>query len=238
MLTDYQLRETHGVAMGTTWGAFSIVGALIARYCKHYPWWTKAHRACVGVGFIMTLPLTFLAFYSHVDAHYGTYHGKLGLSVACMSVSQGLLGTVLFGRFGCGPCEKPTPPCINLEGSARAIIRKYVARLHRLLGWLTILLAFTTIFFGLWAFSCEVQCRLVSDITYYYFGYLAMLITPLCCLEFRHRKLKRHIRIQVPLTPHASMEGMMPVLPSDNHYSNEPLLGSVEYERGLGSVAD
>jgi len=198
--------------MATTWGGCALAGACVARYCKQYPWWVNVHRGFVSLGAFMTIPLTFLAFYSHVDAHYGTYHGKLGLSVACMSFGQGILGSVLFGKFGVGPCSCQTPACCNLEGGARARHRKYVARLHRLLGWVTVLLAFTTIFFGIWALSCEAQCMVISNITYAFFGYMAVLIVPFLCLESRHRRLKRIIHIQVPTTPHASIDGLQPML--------------------------
>jgi len=131
----------------------------------------------------------------------------------------------LFGKLGCGRCSKSTPACCSLEGSERARTRKYVARAHRLFGWITILLAFGTLFFGIWAFSCEVECQVVSEITYALFGYMAVLLVPLFCLEARHRKLKRHIRIQVPLTPHASIEGMLPVFAHVDASASERLIG-------------
>jgi len=175
------------------------------------------------MGAFMTLPLTFLAFFSHVEEHYGTYHGKLGLSVGAASLSQGILGTVLFGRCGFGPCSRETPSCCHLQpGSLR---RRYVGRLHRLLGWLTILLAFVTIFFGLWAFSCEDVCEVVSDLSYLLFGYLAALVLPLFCLEVRHRKTKL-IHVPVPQTPTSSIDGRQPLLVG----SLSPLVASVDDE--------
>src|SRR5688572_9089290 len=51
----------------------------------------------------------------HAPSLPGTYHGKLGISVAVMSFSQGILGTVLFGKCGMGPCSRNTPNCCQLE---------------------------------------------------------------------------------------------------------------------------
>lgn len=215
MLTDYQLRETHGVAMATTWGGCALAGAFVARYCRHYPWWIHVHRGFVALGAFMTLPLTFLAYYSHLDEHYGTYHGKLGISVASLSIGQGILGTLLYGKLGFGPCTRDLPACCNLEGRERVNRRKYVARTHRFIGWVAVLLALTTIFFGIWAFSCETQCHLISDLTFVYFGYIAALMVPLICLEVRHQRIKRNIiRIQVPSTPTGSIDGLQPLMGS------------------------
>ena len=37
-------RTLHGAAMVTVWGVLTLTGAIVARYCRHKPWWLRVHQ--------------------------------------------------------------------------------------------------------------------------------------------------------------------------------------------------
>jgi hypothetical protein len=88
------LRGVHGAAMALIWGLLTLVGAGFARYMRHKWYWYVVHKSFQSIASLMTLPLTYLAYYSKPEKNYDTVHGKLGLFLGTASTIQGLLGTL------------------------------------------------------------------------------------------------------------------------------------------------
>ena len=88
------LRGIHGALMALIWGVLTLVGAGFARYMRHKWYWYIVHKSFQSIASLMTLPLTFLAFFSKPEKNYDTAHGKLGLFLGVASSFQGILGTL------------------------------------------------------------------------------------------------------------------------------------------------
>ena len=170
VLDAHTLRLYHGVALTIIWGFCTIVGAGFARYCRHKWYWYTAHRGCQSLGGLLTLPLTFLAYFSKTDKHYSWMHGTFGLFLGIASTVQGLLGTFAarshrhwFGLHN--------PPWV--DHALRTV--------HRMLGKTLLLLAFVQIMLGIEEFApSSLQTTIVGPL---FLGYSSVLWATVIALE-------------------------------------------------------
>lgn len=137
ILDKRTLRMYHGAALTFIWGFCTIVGAGFARYCRHKWYWFPAHKGCQSMGGLLTIPLTFLAYYTKATKHYSWMHGTFGLFLGIASTIQGLLGTLTVRShnhwFG---------------WSNRPSVDHLLRIVHRILGKVLLFFAFVQIMLG------------------------------------------------------------------------------------------
>jgi len=171
----YILRACHGGAMVMTWAVFTSTGLLVARYGRHKHWWIHVHRRMQTAGFLLSLPLTFLSFATKEgNTHYSVIHSQLGLTVSILSFCQGILGGLLFGAVGFGPC-------INFPVKVKKRVRLVAKFLHHWNGRFVVSLALTVIFLGIFQLNLPLGYQ-VSYGLYLGFGFLGVL-----SLEYRRQ---------------------------------------------------
>jgi len=154
--------------MFIAWGVLVPWGSFIARYLKRKGWWFNAHRAVNSLSMVLVLIGFVIAVHFTVAQHFSTPHKAIGVAVVIVGVSQPFLGTLADYWFDIKR--------ITDIGTATPVFPDIV---HRILGYVTWLLALINILLGLMAYNAEVgviaayifYAGIVTSVLFGYFAY-------------------------------------------------------------------
>lgn len=151
------LRLWHARLMFLAWGVIAPLAVIIARFFKVLPgqdwprqldsqfWWR-----CHWIGQTIVLLLTLVAVGLMLSSSTETIqmHGWLGYAVVALVFMQVLLG-IFRGSKG-GPTDPNSDGSLAGDHYSMTRRRRIFEVLHKAFGYSTLLIAFATIFFGLW----------------------------------------------------------------------------------------
>jgi hypothetical protein len=174
------------------WGFCSVIGVLIARYCRHKTWWLYAHVSAQMFAFLCTLPSAIVAAYSSslqykdgtIEAQLaGSYneaptssvakaHLNIGPIITCLTILQGYLG-----KYRLHDLKLPFDSCAIVTLTRTNMQSIKIGTVHRILGKLLLSLAMAQMYLG---------CSLLfhsNSVARTFITYLAMLLCIFAGLE-------------------------------------------------------
>lgn len=154
-LSDTQL--WHARMMFLAWGIIAPTAVIIARFFKVLPgqdwpnrldsqFWWRYHWIGHSIVLVLTLVAAALVYLNSGSDHH--WHGFLGYVVVALVCFQVILG-YFRGTKG-GPLDPLPDGSLRGDHYSMSGRRRRFELLHKSVGYATLLIALTTLFFGLW----------------------------------------------------------------------------------------
>lgn len=164
------LLAVHGILNLLAWGVFAPTGVLLARHFRLQlgSKWVIYHMSVMLLAGLCSLTAVSLAFYQ-LDTHLVTWHQRLGAFIPLAVLIQASVGFVLY------------------RGSIGLSTRAKLAQMHRIFGFIFLLLAWINITLGI--FEYYGGRDKVSVYTLYgWLGLMSAWVLVGGVLEFRRHK--------------------------------------------------
>ncbi len=158
----------HARFMVLAWGVLLPLGIITARFFKIVPgqawpeyldnqaWW-HAHRVLQYAGCALMLVALFFILNAQAERPENLVHRLMGWTVICLAVLQILAGLLRGSKGG------PTDSSMRGDHYDMTLQRRIFEYVHKLLGYLVLLLAWATTVSGLWTANAppmDVDCHL------------------------------------------------------------------------------
>ena len=137
--------ELHGGFLAFIWSVTTLLGGVIARYCRSWAGWIDAHQFLQTVATVLSFPLTLLSYAAKdgTGSHYISFHGIFGLVFSLTATAQGMLGSYAHAAFAheCGLVTK------------RPKVMAKCRQVHRTVGKCMLVVASMQILLGLYSYN-------------------------------------------------------------------------------------